>query len=609
MNEEFEYLLSEPLRAGENRLSCPLCSSERKSYNRGARTLSVRDHGDRITYHCWHCGEKGAVFQRKDSFQSPRKYATNKPKPQEVNQVFHDETLDLNSACYKWLLDERCISKKTADELGLRRGRLRGTDAIALPYFKDGKVTGYKLRSIEIPKKEGAFTIIGKVQGLFLDHLVDPSLGYITICEGEFDPIACYEAGIRNVVSIPHGAIAAGQSGDSSKLAFLGEREHLFRGLKRIVVATDNDPNGIATGDEIARRLGHWRVYRPVWPKGCKDANDVLLMDGEEKLRALISNAKADEIPGLTKPSAFKGDLMRFRKGEVLRGLSTGYVCLDPIFKITPGAFTTITGHPGHGKSELVDQIHVNLAMREGWNFGIWSRENAGFVHVAKLIEKFKRKRFHPDMNNVMSDREVDDGMEIVEKHATFITSDGGPDTMESILQRMTGAVMRDGIKSCVIDPYNYIAKNHELSREDLQISDMLTVGTDWAKNHECHVFFVAHPRTMDEEKVPNGTSISGGGTFNAKTDFGLTVHRPGKGKMAEVYNWKTRHSWLGRVGVCELGYDVDEASYYDLDAPRDDVFSGGAKTRSAEVVNFSVVNGGRDRYTEEDYDYDEREL
>lgn len=281
---------------------------------------------------------------------------------------------------------------------------------------------------------------------------------------------------------------------------------------------------------------------------------------------------------------------MRFRRGDVLQGYSTGYGCLDPIFRITPGVFTTITGHPGHGKSELVDQIHINMALREDWNFAMWSRENAGFVHTSKLIEKFIRKRFHPDMNNVMSDNDIERGMELVERHATFITSDGGPDTMESILERMTGAVMRYGIKSCVIDPYNYIQKNHELAREDLQISDMLSVGTDWAKNHECHVFFVAHPRTMDEDKVPNGSSISGGGTFNAKTDFGLTVHRPDKGRVAEVHNWKTRHSWLGRVGVSMLGYSVDKASYYDLDSPYDDP----VPRKGADIVDLKVVGGGR---------------
>jgi twinkle protein len=487
-------------------------------------------------------------------------------------------------------------------------GRVRGTDAIGLPYFDDkGVVTGYKLRSIEIPKREGAFSIIGKVSGLFGRHVFDPALGHATILEGEFDPLACYEAGLRNVLSIPHGAINPGTSGDTTKLAFLGDCEALFRGMKRIVVATDNDGPGKATGDEIARRIGRYRVYRPVYPDGAKDANDVLIDYGAEQLRKLIENSKAEEIPGLSTADAFRGDMMRFRRGEVMQGYSTGYQCLDSIFRITPGVFTSITGHPGSGKSQLVDQIHVNMAQRENWNFASWSRETPGFIHVAKLIEMFQRKRFHPDMNNVMSEKEIEAGYDKVQKHATFITSDGGPDTMESILERMTGAVMRYGIKSCVIDPYNYVQKNHEIAREDLQISEMLTLGTDWAKNHECHIFFVAHPKTTDEQKVPTGSSISGGATFWAKSDFGLTVHRPGNGRIAEVHCWKSKHSWLGKIGVCELGYDVDKASYYDLDSPFDDP----VPRKGADIVDLQVVNGGRSsgRSFDDDDELDESEL
>ncbi len=610
-DERFSYLLSEPLRSGENRLSCPACSSERNSYNRSVRTLAVRDQGDRITYHCWHCGEKGAIRKGsnklRSAFTGQDKSITSTPPKKEVSVAFIDETLDLNRDCYLFL-EDRGISKETADLAGLRRGKIRGTDAIAFPYLdKKGKTTGYKLRSIEIPKKEGGFSIIGKVQGLFLGHMIDASLGYVIICEGEFDPLACIEAGLKNAISIPHGAINPGTTADTTKLAFLGESEALFRGIKRIVIATDNDGPGKATGDEIARRVGHYRVYRPSWPDGAKDANDVLMDFGPERLEKIVQSAQADEIPGLTKPSAFRNDLMRFRRGDVLQGSSTGFPCLDPIFRITPGVFTTITGFAGSGKSELCDAIHVNMAMREGWNFGIWSRENAGFVHVAKLIEKFQRKRFHHDMNNVMSDREVEAGMELVEKHATFITSDGGPDTMETILERMTGAVMRYGIKSCVIDPYNYVQKNSEIGREDLQISEMLTLGTDWAKSHECHVFFVAHPRTGDENKPPTGASISGGNTFHNKTDFGLTVHRPDKGRIAQVHNWKTRHSWLGKIGMAELGYDIDEASFYDLDAPNEDPWKTGKSPRGADVIEFGVVNGGKSR-DRGDYG-DEREL
>jgi twinkle protein len=603
---DFQYLLNEPLRSGENRLKCLVCSPQRKAHNRHERTLNVRDLGDRITYHCWHCDEKGAI--RKEGFKgfSPKPKAINSPPPPPKEIPALSISLDpLNRDCYDWLEDRR-ISRETADLAGLRRGTVRGADAIGFPYQNEkGEITGYKLRSIETK----AFSWVGNAGTFFLGHMIDPAEPSMIITEGEMDALSCLQAGLKNVVSLPHGS-TGGSNPDDSKLACLSRASAQLKPMKKIVIATDNDGPGRAVGSEIKRRVGLWRAYAVHWPEDCKDANDVLMDGGEARLRTIIAGATPESIPGLTKPSAFREDMMRFRRGDVLQGFSTGLMCLDPLFRITPGVFTTITGHPGHGKSDLVDQIHINMAMREGWNFGIWSRENAGFVHVAKLIEKFQKKRFHPDVNNVMSEREIEEGFELVEKHATFITSDGGPDTMETILERMTGAVMRDGIKSCVIDPYNYIQKNAEVAREDLQISEMLTLGTDWAKNHECHVFFVAHPKTMDEDKVPTGASISGGGTFNAKTDFGLTVHRPDKEvNVSTFHNWKTRHSWLGRIGRAELGYNIDRSTFYDLDAPDEDAWATGSKNmRGAEVVEFEVVNGGRSRYRDDDFS-DDRDL
>lgn len=507
--DEFDYLKTEPLRSGENRLKCPACSSDRKSFNQHTRTLQVRDWGDRITYHCWHCGEKGAVRKGGDlfkPFKSSSKPVISKPPPKEEVKPLGVELSPLNRACYEWL-EDRGISKNTADLAGLRRGNCRGDLAVGFPYLNaKGEITGYKLRSIE----RKTFGWEGNATGFFLGHMIDPAEPSMIIHEGEMDALSSLEAGLKNPVSLPHGS-TGGSNPDDAKLACLSEAGPVLKAMKKIVVATDNDGPGRAVAAEIKRRVGLWRSYSVQWPEDCKDANDALLAGGPDLLRKIILGATPESIPGLTKPSAFKNDLMRFRRGDVLQGYSTGLSCIDHMFRITPGVFTTITGHPGHGKSEFVDQVHVNMAVREGWNFGIWSRENAGFVHVAKLIEKFQRKRFHHDMNNVMNDRDVEAGFELVEKHATFITSDGAPDTMETILDRMTGAVMRDGIKSCVIDPYNYISKNPEVAREDLQISDMLSLGTDWAKNHECHVFFVAHPRTMDEDKVPSGSSISGG--------------------------------------------------------------------------------------------------
>ena len=139
---------------------------------------------------------------------------------------------------------------------------------------------------------------------------------------------------------------------------------------------------------------------------------------------------------------------MRFRRGEVpTKDYRPAMNVWTRSSRSPQGVFTTVTGHPNHGKSAWVDQIHVNMAVREDWNFGIWSPRGMRLRPYSQAIELFQETRSigHEQRHVGAEDR---GGASPRSKHATFITSDGGPDTMESILERMTGAVMRCNIKA-----------------------------------------------------------------------------------------------------------------------------------------------------------------
>jgi twinkle protein len=49
-------------------------------------------------------------------------------------------------------------------------------------------------------------------------------------------------------------------------------------------LALDNDKSGQAMSEEIARRVGKDRCWKIEYPEDCKDANEVLIKHGAEKL-------------------------------------------------------------------------------------------------------------------------------------------------------------------------------------------------------------------------------------------------------------------------------------------------------------------------------------
>jgi twinkle protein len=162
-----------------------------------------------------------------------------------------------------------------------------------------------------------------------------------------------------------------------------------------------------------------------------------------------------------------------------------------------------------------------------------------------------------------MSREQRDWAVEFCEEHFLFMDhSRQGPSTIEGILDVASKAVMRQGSRVLVIDPYNFIEMpSHE--KETDAISRMLTTVQTWARVSDAHVFFIAHPtkispdRRSEKKVVVTGHDIAGSAAWFAKADIGLSVWRhPQDLEPPEAIVWKCRWSWLGRHGSCQLGFD-----------------------------------------------------
>ena len=565
MSDIHDYVLAQRPGSVERRVRCPLCADTRSPANRSDKTLSIRDDGSKILYHCWHCDEQGAIF--KDEPAPPRKKTIVIERPT-IKPVIEEAKRPVLSDDQMAFLEERGISMATAEKAGLfawsayfRKLQAEGP-AVAFPYVDEGKIYSLKLRSTDVKD----FSSVGARHTFFLQDKADPSLGPdLVITEGEMDALSCLEAGIPNAVSIPDGA--SGTASDAA-LKFIWMNMDFIKRFKRIILALDADQVGEGMVPEMLRRLGKARCWRVRYPDGCKDSNDVLLKYGPKVLADTIAGAAPMPIEGVMQIGAYEDKIVELQRQNFGPGDSTGLVTLDPYFTVCRGRLVVVTGFPNNGKSELVDNIIVNTIHKYGYRWAVWSPENTPEIYLIKLLEKSTGIPFFPGYGVQMTEEEIRDGVKFLNDHVVHLHDDESGSDIEHILERFEQCIQRFGIQAAVIDPFNFINPKEGEEVNTTMILKLLRRVKSFALSHDITIFFVAHPskpQGNNRSYVPKGNDIFGSNAWYAVADFGLTSHYNEETTATDVHIWKVRHKWEGKRGQVPLGYDRSCGIYEDI--------------------------------------------
>ncbi len=534
------------------RMTCPACSKERRKKN--SRTLSVTIEGDDVLYQCWHCDLSGRYVRKKQFVSNVKAISI----PKTTDQSLVDQYLLKRGIDPVKTYDFNCVS---GTKYFHNEGEL---DAIGFVY---GDNEAVKWRSIQGKN----FTQDGAARTLWGIEQVEADAKQIIFVEGECDVLACAAADISNAVSVPNGAPQKVSNrrvdpSEDKKFGYVWESKKEIEAAEKIILAVDRDEPGEALAEELARRIGRAKCYRVQWPESCKDANDALVQLGAEKLQELIESAVPVPLEGVYSADEYAKDVDELYAKGLIGGVSTGIPSVDDLMTILPGQLSIITGLPGSGKSSFVDQIMHNLAKNEDWKFAVASFENPIPIHIAKLSELYIGKPFFDGPTERMTHEESQEARSWVNDHFLFLDQkDGEITTIDSILDRAKQAVMKIGCRAMVIDPYNYISQSSTFENEHQGINVMLTRLLSFARAHDVHIFFVAHPAKMQtgpdgSTGVPKGMNISGSAAFFAKADLGWTVHI--EQGVVQLHVWKCRFKWIGKIGMCELDYDLPTGRY-----------------------------------------------
>ena len=501
----------------------------------------------------------------------------------------------------EYLCLTRCISPKTLIDMRITLPwrRFEGTEqrCIAFNYFETDENGRQHLINAKYRTIDKQFQLEGGAELIpyNIDAIKGQRVCYIT--EGEFDCLSLIECGYAASISVPNGVAA--KSDGSVNLEWLDRFvETHFDDKEAIVLALDNDKPGIVLRNELIRRLDADRCKLVCWPEGCKDANDVLVKYGTERVKECVEAAEDIPLVGIQTATDVADAFMSLYEHGDERGAEAGLKGigrepgLDDLMTFETGRYMVVSGRPGDGKSELVDEICLRLCVRHDWRIAYFSPENTPITyHLRKLCEKLTRYRFQPSKQMTPQlvsrcirwlDRNVchilpgygEDGICDASRLSEKVKvksekSEGESFTLENILQVAHRCVMKRGVRILVIDPLNRIDQDMREGMNELQWYQHVN-NTLWhfAHRHKCLVILVAHPRKVDRAKMDNRkrrvemNDINGSADFGNKADYCLIVDRDDDLQVVTAYVDKVKFKHLGHRGSVTLHYDPVSGRY-----------------------------------------------
>ena len=539
------------------------------------RDRSLRVNIDTGHCHCYHCGADFYVPDDTEEREKAERQAARKRRvaaviPQHFQRpVFHASKTTLSDATERWRVETRCIPQSVIAELRITEQEEfmpqfgAKERCVCFNYFEGGQLVNTKFRS---GKKH-----FKMVQGAeLIPYNIDSLIGQTSciIHEGELDAASSIAAGFKGVISVPAGA--------NSNLSWLDRfMETHFEDLEEIIIAVDTDSAGIRLRDELVNRLGAERCRVVAYGPDCKDANEHLVKYGLESLRIAIEQAVEVPLEGIFTAADLHGDLRALFDNGFGPGAETGWEEMDKICTYERRRNIIVTGTPGAGKSEWVDELVLRLCLRHQWKIGFFSPENIPIVyHLRKLIEKLTGHRFQNGCG--MTEGLLARSEEFLAENVSHISLKGNA-TRDRVLAKARELVVRRGCRIFVFDPLNRFDHEPAPGQTETQyISNLLNKFMEFATQYNCLLILVAHPRKMNRNPTTGATprvemyDINGSADFYNKADYGIVVERDKEIGITRVYVDKVKFKHLGVGGVATFVYDPVNGRYLPCEESHD---------------------------------------
>ena len=539
---------------GVKKTTCPICSESRKKKKDPCLYVNFESGVAK----CYNCEALGFRDSNKTDFQQ-KEYTLPPQRWQNFTSI--------SDTMVKWVRDSRKIRQETLIHFGITEekhyqpAKQKELNNIVFNYFEGNKLVNKKYRS---GGKDFTQTKGGKPIFYNINSVIGAKEAYIV--EGEFDVLALYEAGVKEVVSLPNGA--------NDNDDFWKNSEKYFKDIETFIIAVDNDEKGNIVKDKIAQRLGRFRCKFIEWQN--KDANGDLI---KGVIKESLSNPKRFPVGGTFQVEDLYDDIMNLYDNglpDTIYPKHESFGNVKDIFTMMRGQVCTITGIPSHGKSTYSEWHVLNLVHDYKMKVSFFSPEHSPMgLHQTNFIQKAVGKPFWKSTDNIerITKEDIDRYKRWANEKIYLTGSEKGkPADWDWLLEKFREQMYSFGIDIFVIDAFNKVLLPRGTNKKDA-IDEVLTRLTSFAQSNNVLVLLVAHPTKMKKAdngkyEVPSLYDVSGSADFRNQTHNGYCIYRHFPDENDNGYttfiNLKTKFGFQGEIGgSISYDYHVPTGRYY----------------------------------------------
>ncbi|MEA1972240.1 MAG: DnaB-like helicase C-terminal domain-containing protein [Candidatus Cloacimonadota bacterium] len=489
-------MLEIPISIGKHKQSgqettfeiCPFCNGGK---NNDKWTFFINSRSGLYKCHRGTCGATGNLRQlyKRLNLRLPESLRYINTTPKSYKKPI-EKTRRLSDKLYRYFR-KRNISEDTVDFAEIRETQ---KGLVCFDYYDEqGELTFRKKKRVEDKK---IFREKDTKPIFYMMNKVNSESDTLIITEGEEDCLSLYEVGYDYAVSLPSG---------SSDMNCLTHNWDWLQTFKTFIIWTDDDSAGHKAEKELISRLGKEKCRVVEHKKN--DINETLVKMGKKEIYKIIEDSEFLPISNIK--SVYDYDMFENKEEEHLQST------FDFINQSMHGGFRfgeliIWTGHPGTGKSTILQQESINF-IKQGEKICVYSAEMMNKKILKNMYRqcsgqnrlKKRQSNFYDGYYYYPKKENVDKINKWMNENF-YLVKDDFDTYSNNLFEIFAQVVLRKGVRVFVID--NLMTVVRQSADINHNQSEFIKKCSAFAKTYKVQIHVIAHQRklTTDQKQKNN---------------------------------------------------------------------------------------------------------